>query len=401
VLNPAAAHPEQAQVLIDAGYIRYHYGYQLEGGDPVPGASHDLLPYLAAAVPIGPVGLGICGGLPYARSGSSEAVGPQRFHTIVGRLIMMELDLSLAWQVAPWLTLGGALRGGQTRYRSIVAIDSGAMVNSLLGEDIAPLGDPLLEGTRTVESATGWAWGFTAGARLALDSGLAFAAGYRSPTRTTIRGPVEIVPSNDLNMALEGQLTGSFAFPPEVFLAAAIPLGPAELDLEGGWIGWSSMATVHQQADDVTIVSDDLVLSGLLTSYGLDDPALLGSLSTEGVYGLGDMFTAGVAARFPVAPRWRLLTGLNLAQPAMATEYLAPGNFDYATVDGRVVASWQPYDRATMALAGDWIHYRNRTVTDSVYAWDNTPEEGPALPPAEGEYWFRMFRVGLTVMLEL
>ncbi len=401
MLNPAAAHPEQAQVLIDAGYIRYHYGYQLEGGDPVPGASHDLLPYLAAAVPIGPVGLGICGGLPYARSGSSEAVGPQRFHTIVGRLIMMELDLSLAWQVAPWLTLGGALRGGQTRYRSIVAIDSGAMVNSLLGEDIAPLGDPLLEGTRTVESATGWAWGFTAGARLALDSGLAFAAGYRSPTRTTIRGPVEIVPSNDLNMALEGQLTGSFAFPPEVFLAAAIPLGPAELDLEGGWIGWSSMATVHQQADDVTIVSDDLVLSGLLTSYGLDDPALLGSLSTEGVYGLGDMFTAGVAARFPVAPRWRLLTGLNLAQPAMATEYLAPGNFDYATVDGRVVASWQPYDRATMALAGDWIHYRNRTVTDSVYAWDNTPEEGPALPPAEGEYWFRMFRVGLTVMLEL
>jgi long-subunit fatty acid transport protein len=401
VLNPAAAHPEQAQVLIDAGYIRYHYGYQLEGGDPVPGASHDLLPYMAAAVPIGPVGLGICGGLPYARSGSSEAVGPQRFHTIVGRLIMMELDLSLAWQVAPWLTLGGALRGGQTRYRSIVAIDSGAMVNSLLGEDIAPLGDPLLEGTRTVESATGWAWGFTAGARLALDSGLAFAAGYRSPTRTTIRGPVEIVPSNDLNMALEGQLTGSFAFPPEVFLAAAIPLGPAELDLEGGWIGWSSMATVHQQADDVTIVSDDLVLSGLLTSYGLDDPALLGSLSTEGVYGLGDMFTAGVAARFPVAPRWRLLTGLNLAQPAMATEYLAPGNFDYATVDGRVVASWQPYDRATMALAGDWIHYRNRTVTDSVYAWDNTPEEGPALPPAEGEYWFRMFRVGLTVMLEL
>ncbi len=401
MLNPAAAHPEQAQVLIDAGYIRYHYGYQLEGGDPVPGASHDLLPYMAAAVPIGPVGLGICGGLPYARSGSSEAVGPQRFHTIVGRLIMMELDLSLAWQVAPWLTLGGALRGGQTRYRSIVAIDSGAMVNSLLGEDIAPLGDPLLEGTRTVESATGWAWGFTAGARLALDSGLAFAAGYRSPTRTTIRGPVEIVPSNDLNMALEGQLTGSFAFPPEVFLAAAIPLGPAELDLEGGWIGWSSMATVHQQADDVTIVSDDLVLSGLLTSYGLDDPALLGSLSTEGVYGLGDMFTAGVAARFPVAPRWRLLTGLNLAQPAMATEYLAPGNFDYATVDGRVVASWQPYDRATMALAGDWIHYRNRTVTDSVYAWDNTPEEGPALPPAEGEYWFRMFRVGLTVMLEL
>ena len=400
-LNPAAAHPDQPELMLDAGFIRYRYGYQLEGGEPVPGDSQDLLPYLAVAVPLGPVGLGLCGGLPYARSGSSEAVGPQRFHTIVGRLFMMETDLSVAWQALPWLTVGGALRGGHTRYRSIVAIDSGAMLNSLLGEDLAPVGDPLFEGTRTVESASGWAWGWTVGGRVALDSGLAFAAGYRSPTRTTIHGPVEIVLSNDLNMALEGDLTGTFAFPAEAFVAAAVPIGPAELDLEGGWIGWSSMAAVHQQADDVTIVSDDPVLSALLSSYGLDDPALLGTLETEGVYGLGDMFTAAVAARFPVAPGWGLLTGVYLAQTAMATEYLAPGNFDYATVDGRMVASWQPYDRATLSLAGDWIHYRSRTVTDSIYAWDNTPEQGPALPPAEGDYWFRMFRVGLSVQLEI
>ncbi len=401
VLNPAAAHPEQADALLDAGYIRYRYGYQLEGGEPVPGQSHDLLPYLAAALPLGPVGLGVCGGLPYARSGTSEAVGPQRYHTIVGRLIMMELDLSIAWQAAPWLTLGAAARGGSTRYRSIVAIDSGAMVNSLLGEELAPVGDPLLEGTRTVDSAAGWAWGWTLGARVQLDSGLAFAGGYRSATRTTIHGPVQIVPSNDLNMALEGQLTGSFAFPPEVFLASAIPIGPAELDLEGGWIGWSSMATVHQQADDVTITSEDPVLTALLASYGLDDPSLLGTLESEGVYGLGDMLTVAAAARFPIAPRWRLLTGVYLAQAAMATEYLAPGNFDYTTVDGRLVASWAPYERASVSFAGDWIHYRDRTVTDSIYAWDNTPDQGPALPPAEGDYWFRMFRVGMSVKLEL
>ncbi len=401
MLNPAAAHPERAEALIDAGYIRYRYGYQLEGREPVPGQSHDLLPYVAAAVPFGPVGLGICGGLPYARSGSSEAVGPQRFHTVVGRLIMMELDLSIAWQVAPWLTVGAAARGGQTHYRSIVAIDSGAMINSILGEQLAPTGDPLLEGTRTVESAKGWAYGWAVGARVELDSGLAFAGGYRSPTRTTIRGPVEIVPSNDLNMALEGDLTGTFAFPPEAFVATAIPIGPAELDLEGGWIGWSSMESVHQQADDVTIVSDDPIVAALLSSYGLDDPSLLGTLESEGVYGLGDMLTLAAAARFPVAPDWRLLTGVWLAQPAMATEYLAPGNFDYATVDGRLVASWQPYERATVSVAGDWIHYRNRTVTDSVYAWDNSEDEGPALPSAEGEYWFRMFRVGATVQLEL
>ena len=401
VLNPAAAHPDQAQVLIDAGFLRYHYGYALENQEPVPDASQDLLPYLAAAVPLGPVGLGLSGGLPYARSGSSDPQGPNRFHTIVGRLMLMEVDASLAWQATPWLTLGASARGGQTRYRSIVAIDAGAMVNSLLDQPLAPVGDPLLEGTRSVESAVGWAWGWTAGARLAWDTGLAFSGGYRSPTRTTIHGPVQITPSNDLNMSLEGELTGTFAFPPEVFLAAAIPIGPAELDLEGGWIGWGSMATVHQQADSVTIVSDDPILTALLASYGLDDPALLGTLETEGVYGLGDMFTMGVAARFPVAPQWRMLTGVYLAQAAMGTEYLAPGNFDYATVDGRAVASWQPYEKVSMGLSGDWIHYRGRTVTDSIYAWDNTVDEGPALPPAEGEYWFRMFRVGLTVMMEL
>lgn len=401
MLNPAAAHPDQPQALIDGGFIRYHYGYTLEGDEPVPGDSQDLLPYIAAAVPIGPVGLGLNGGLPYARSGSSEAVGPQRFHTVEGRLIVMELDLNLAWQVTPWLTVGGSLRGGQTLYNSTVAIDSAAMINSLLGEELAPVGDPLLEGTRTVSDAKGWARGWGAGARVALDSGLAFSAGYRSPTRTTIHGPLELVPSNDLNMALEGVLTGEFAFPPEAFLAAAIPIGPAELDLEGGWIGWSSMATVHQQADDVSIVTDDPVLDALLSSYGLDDPALLGSIETEGVFGLGDMFTASVAARYPVAPDWRLLTGLYVAQPAIASDYMAPGNFDYLTLDGRMVACWQPYERATLALAGDWIHYNNRTINDSVYAWDNTPDEGPALPNTDGTYWFRMFRVGLTVLLEL
>ncbi len=401
MLNPAAAHPERPEALIDAGFLRYHHGYTLEGGEPVQDDSQDLLPYVAAAVPIGPVGLGLCGGLPYARSGSSDPEGPQRFHTIVGRLILMELDLSAAWQATPWLTIGGGLRGGQARYRSVVAIDAGAMVNEMLGEPLAPVGDPLLEGTRSVDKAVGWAVGWSAGARLAWDNGLAFSGGYRSPTHTTIRGTVEIVPSNDLNMALEGDMVGSFAFPPEVFLAAAVPIGPAEIDLEGGWIGWGSMATVHQQADDVTIVSDDPILTALLASYGLDDPALLGTLATEGVYGLGDMFSLGLAARFPVAERWRLLTGLYGAQAAMDSQYLAPGNFDYATLDGRLVVGWQPYETTSLALAGDWIHYRSRTITDSVYSWDNTPEQGPALPSGDGSYWFRMFRVGLTVKLVL
>jgi hypothetical protein len=400
-INPAAAHPEGPEALIDGGFIWYDYGFQLDGQDPVPGSSQDLLPYVAAAVPIGPVGIGLNGGLPYARSGSSEAIGDQRFHTVVGRLMLMELDLSLAWQATPWLTLGVAARGGVTNYRSLVSIDSGAMVNSLLGEEIAPRGDPLLEGYRSIPEAWGKAWGFSAGARLAWESGWALSGGYRSPTWTTIRGPMELVPSSDLNMALEGEMIGSFAFPPEVFGAAVIPMGPAALEIGGGWIGWSSMGTVEQRAEGVTITSDDPVLTALLASYGLDDPALLGTLEDEGVYGLDDMLHASVAARFPLAPRWSMLTGVYGAQPAMHTEYLAPGNFDFATVDGRLVVGWDPYERATVALCGDWIHYFPRHVDDSVYSWDNTAEQGPALPSAEGEYWFVMRRVGLAVMLEI
>jgi len=401
VLNPAACHPDEIELLLDAGFIRYRYGFQLEGEEPVPGASQDLLPYLAVAVPLGPVGLGLNGGLPYARSGSSEAIGAQRFHTIVGRLVLMEADLSLARQATRWLTLGASLRGGQTRYRSIVAVDSGAMINGILGEDVAPVGDPLLEGTRSVDKAVGWAWGFTVGARVAMDSGLAFAAGYRSPTRTTVRGHLELTPSNDLNMALEGELEASFAFPPEVFLAAAVPLGKAELDLEAGWIGWGSMASVQQEAQDVTIVSDDPVVSVLLSSYGLDDPSLLGTLESEGQYGLSDMLTAGTAVRFPIAPCWRGLAGLYAAQPAIRAEYLAPGNFDYATVDGRLVLGWKPTPPTILSLAGDYIHYWSRHVSDSAYDWSNDPSVAPQLPNADGSYWFRMWRVGLTVGVEL
>ncbi len=401
LLNPAAAHPDQPELLLDAGFIRYRYGYELDTGEPVPGDSQDLLPYLGIAVPLGPVGLGLNGGLPYARSGTSEAVGPQRFHTVDGLLLLIEADLNLAWQATPWLTVGASLRGGQTRYRSLVAVDSGAMVNGILGEQVAPVGDPLLEGTRSVDAAKGWAWGYGLGARVELDSGLAFATGYRSPTRTTVHGTLEIVPSNDLNMALEGELTAMIAFAPEAFLAAAIPIGPVELDIEGGWIGWSSMAVVPQQVEDLTIVSDDPMVSALLSSYGLDDPSLLGDLEAEGLHGLGDMFTAGIAARFPVAPDWRLLTGLYGAQPAVSSAYMAPGNFDYTTLDGRLVASWQPTEVTSIALAGDYIHYWSRTVTDSVYSWDNDPDVAPALPETNGRYWFRMVRVGLSVELAL
>ncbi len=367
----------------------------------MPGDSQDLLPYLAVAVPLGPVGIGLNGGLPYARSGSSEAVGPQRFHTIVGRLILMEAELSLAWQAVPWLTLGASLRGGQTRYRSIVAIDSGAMINGILGEELAPVGEPLLEGTRSVDKAVGLAWGFGLGARVELDSGLAFAAGYRSPMRTTVRGTLELVPSNDLNMALAGELEASFAFAPEVFVAAAVPLGKAELDLEGGWIGWSSMASVHQEAHDVTVVSDDSTVSMLLASYGLDDPSLLGTLESQGQYGLDDMFHGGVAVRFPIAPRWSGLAGLYAAQPAIRVEYQAPGNFDYATTDGRLVLGWKPTPPTHIALAGDYLHYWSRHVSDSVYDWSNDPSVAPQLPNTDGSYWFRMWRVGLTVGVEL
>ncbi len=397
VLNPAAAHPDRAETLVDAGFIRYHYGHDLETWDAVPGKSWDLLPYLAAAVPVGPVGLGLAAGLPYARSGSSEAVGPQRFHTVSGRILVWEADLALAWQPLPELTLGGALRGGYTRYYSSVAVDTGAMINGVLGPDAgAPVGEPLLEGTRSVELATGGAWGFSVGARFQTQAGLALAAGYRSALHTQVTGQLVLVPSNDLSMALEGDLTGKLDLPPEAFLAATLPAGPAEIDLETGWVGWGSMAVTHQQVDNLVIVSDDPVVTALLESYGLDDPALLGSLESEGMAGLHDIFTAGLAVRMPVAERWGLLAGARYSPAAISDEFVAPGNFDYDSLDVRIVTSFSPVPRSKLALCADLISYRNRVITDSIYAWDNDPEVAPALPPSEGAYWMRMWRVGFS-----
>jgi hypothetical protein len=218
---------------------------------------------------------------------------------------------------------------------------------------------------------------------------------------TQVRGDVLIVPSNDLAMALEGDLTARFAFPPEAFVAAAVPTGRLEVDLEAGWIGWHTMAVVEQRVDGLVITSDDATLEAMLASYGLTDPTLLGTLETEGLYGLRDSVSAGLAGRVDLAPGWRALIGAWWASPAIAEGWMAPGNFDFATVDARAGLAWTPAERFTLALAGDEIAYLGRTVDESVYAWDNGPGEGPALPPADGRYWFRMARVGLTVQVEL
>ncbi|MFH1467419.1 MAG: hypothetical protein ABIO70_23750 [Pseudomonadota bacterium] len=400
-LDPSAAHPDKGAFLADAGLIRYRYGFQLDGEPPFPDHSQDFLPYFAAAAPLGRVGIGLSGGLPYARSGSSERIGPQRFHTIVGRILLLEADLSLAWAVSDALTLGAALRAGQTRYRSTVAIDSGAMINGILGEQIAPVGEPLLEGTRAVEDARGAAWGFALGARWRTPGGLTLAGGFRSPMRTRVHGRISIVPSDDLRMALEGDLTARFAFPPEAFLGAAIPVGPLEIDVDVGWIGWHTMAVVQQQVDGMVITSDDVIVEDLLASYGLDDPTLLGTLQTEGLYGLHDSWNAALFGRVGFAPGWRALAGAVWASPAISEGFVAPGNFDFTTVDARLGLAWAPTEHLELALTGDEILYKSRVVDDSVYAWDNGPEEGPALPCSNGRYWFHMARVGLAVMIGL
>jgi len=401
VINPAAAHPEQAEILLDAFLIRYRYGYQLAGEEPVEDASQDLMPFMAAALPLGPVGIGLTAMMPHARSGSSPADAPQRFHTVIGRVLLFEADLSLAWQVLPSLSLGAGFLAGHTSYTSVVAVDTGAMLNGMLGEELVPVGDPLFEGSRSVERATGGAYGFSLGLRWQASSGLVLAGGYRSPMRTTVRGPVELIPSNDLEMALQGELVGSFAFPPEAFLAAAVPAGPVELEAELGWIGWSSLASSQQQVNDMRIVSDDAVLAALLDAYGLSDPTLLGSVEQEGVYGMHDIWRGGGGVRLALGERWGLQAGAWYAQAAVADAYMAPGNFDYDTLDLRAVGSCRLSPSVTLALSADWIHYATRHITDSIYDWDNDPAQAPALPSAAGSYWFRMGRLGLSAEFRL
>lgn len=408
VVNPAAAWAPDAELLLDVGAMQTTYHFRLEGEREQPATGTSPVPFLAGTVPVGPVGVGLGVFAPYARGGAgSDPEGPQRYHSVVGNLLVAEADLAVATHLEfgrdrPLfdVEVGGALRGARMTMRSERSFDTGALLYGMLGPEAGvPLQDPLLEGTLALEGLRGTTFGAATGLRVTVAERVTLAFGYRSSLRMRLRGPVTLVPSKDLQMVVEGDVRTELVLPAEGTLSTRVDLGRGALLGEVALLGWSSMRQIRSGIDELTISSPDPLMQGILEGYGLDEAEFLGSLGEMvTTTGMQDVWVVGAGGEVQPGGGWTLRGYLQHAGAAVPLPNVHPGNVDWATWDVRGVARWDLGPRVSLALSGDLLLAPSRRVEDSPYALTNDPATGMVFPSADGEYAFAGGRAGLTLL---
>ncbi|MFZ5477998.1 MAG: hypothetical protein ACOZNI_14585 [Myxococcota bacterium] len=401
--NPAAAHPERDEWLLDVAVLASALQYRLDWtGETVASSGASPVPGLAFAVPAGPVGFGFAFLPLYVRGGGEPAAAdaPQRFYSYEGSIRVLAGDLSVAVAPHPAWTVGASLRVAQGEVRSRRAIDAGALVAGIAGPDAGvPVGDPFLEGTQSLLGLQGVGFGGAVGARWSPERGPTVALAVHAPLRLTLEGPLSLVPSNYLEMELTGTVATTMVFPPAVFLAVAVPVGAARVGADVSWIGWSSMERYSASLDGVRITSDDATMQSLFDAYGVTEAEFLASAEDAiTVTGMRDVVNAGVSARAPLGRVVEVGGGVWVLPAAVPDETVHPANLDFASLDLRGTVAWNPSERVTLGLGVDLYPSADRAIEDSAHDWVSPGEGGSALPSGEGLYELFLARAGLTLV---
>ena len=400
--NPAAAHPEGWEVMLDVGTIFSSLNGELDGvGTYRSSGLSQPLPNLSAAVPVGPVGIGVHAGVPIARSSAYPEDGAQRYHSVEGSFLIFEEGVDIAYQPADWVTLGIGGRAFQVSYEAIYAYDGAVILLGFLGPEAGvPIGSEFLEGTQQVD-LFGNSWGATAGIRLTPAEGPELALAWRSGTQLKAIGPVTTFPSSDLSVAIVGTLTSTLHVPQEVWLHALWEMDRLGFGAELGWVDWSANRWITTETDGLTITGTDADLDALFGLYGINEPEAVLAGVKEGVSdkGLEDVFSLGVSLRHPVLDeRGEVRVALTAANAATASTHVHPGNIDFATLDTRVGMLYGFTDWLDVAGGLDLYLCPTRVIEDSVFAVDSDPGLGVAQPSGNGTYSLLMVRGGLSLI---
>ncbi len=406
--GPGAAAPPyrggSASLGLDVGWLYNALRYRLDAYDGQGEASRGVaaVPWLGATAGRGRVGLGFTVLAPLARGGGGgDPEGLARFYGIEGKLLVLEEDACLgAVPGGPW-RLGLALRTAQMRVSSTKAVDTGALVHAMAGDVAADLvGDPFLEGTQELEGHRGHGFGWAFSAHFEPERGPALHLALRSPIRVVLRGPVDLVPSNDLALELAGRVRTPMTLPAEVYLSGVVPLGERRLVLDLAWTGWSSLRSYESDVSDLRVLSDDPLMAGLLDDYGITEAEFLDEVSgATTVTGMRDTWWGGGSAVLPVGERGELRPGLWGSTAAVPDELAHPSNLDFAALDLRLAGAWRPRWWVDLGGGLDVFWSPTRRVTDSLHDLADPTPPGTTIPSGNGVYHLFMARAGLSLVV--
>lgn len=401
----AAVMGDRPEIALDLGYLHNQLTIRLDGlEEPYADTDRSPQPTLMAAVPFGPVGIGLGLQVPFLRGSEEDADTPLRLYTITSTIQFIEADLEVAVRPHPWFAVGAGLRVGRFTYEGSHAIDTGAMLNAALDPEPAlPIGEPLLQGTQAIAPASVVAFSWVVGATLTVPDGPELVAAFRPPWVTRATHGLQFVPSDDLAASIDGQVEVRLAMPAQLDLAARLPIGRVTVIPELQWVGWGRTGRLGASVTDLQLSASDPVLNGLLGAAGLAEADFVTSQEGDRTSDLGwhDVVNLGLQTAFAASETVEVRAGVWRAPSAVRSAAVHPGNVDFGRWDLRGGAAWQPVPALRLMASVDWMPGSTRTIRDSMYTLEDPPAGVDALPSANGQYALRLWRAGLTVVLSL
>jgi long-subunit fatty acid transport protein len=391
------------ELAIDLGLLHTGLNTQLDNWDsPLKTGNPALQPTLLLSVPVGPLGFGAAVHSSYLRGQDLDPEGPQRFYGVRSGLSLIEGDLTASARPLDTLSFGAGARIGLLQYDAFKSTDLAATLNPALDPTPPlPYGEPLLEGSQAVGPLSQTTVSWIVGAALHFDV-LQLDVSYRPAWKTTMVGPVQLVPSSDLQTSIDGRLEVTLTMPAHLMLGARIPVGSRwTLVPEVEWVGWARSGRNTLTISGLTLSATDPLLDELLGASGLSQADFLTSSegTTETDSHWHDVVNGSLQTLWEPADDLELRAQLAVAPSAVETRWLHTSNLDFGTIVLGLGAAWQVAPQVRLALGGQ--HYRGlpRRVVDSPYDLEAPRDGAPALPSANGSYRLSLWRAGLTLQL--
>jgi long-subunit fatty acid transport protein len=395
--TPAAAKPDSAEIVVDAGATLYTLGAQLDGAAREEINGFVPMPYLGFAAPIGDFGIGVYAMIPYGGGADFSPNGAQRFHAISAASFLIEAGLPIAYKATDWLTVGASFRVGRASLAKNTAMNTAGLVNSKADLDpTLPTDSELLIGSQTLD-ISGYGVGYGLGASFMLPNELEIHLGYRSPMKTTMTGSVDLTPSNDLQLSASGTAEGSMQFAREVELGVVVPVGKTRLAMTAGWVDWSPLATIDVGVRNLQVKSNDDTMAVLLASTGLNESDLLAAgTDIHNDLGHTDVFHGGAALGIPLGEDWEVRPAAYYSPTTVPDEAFHVGIADFVSWDLRLSGAYAMTPWLTAGLSLDQFVIRTRTIRTSGLSLENSAASGRVLPSANGKYDMHATRMGLS-----
>ncbi len=403
--NPASAAVPGLELGADLTGFLSNYWSRLQGEEAEGGISARGVPFLAAAASIPKVdwlGFGVTFGAPYARAaGEATSTSPQRFHGLSGGLWVLSLDATAAIEPVPGIQLGGGVAFQNLTGDSRYALDTGAVLTELFGEDMEPLiGEPWLEGEVDITKVEGQGKGGIVGARVTAIEGWTLAGSYRTVTRFPMTADLDLLPSNEFTLLLESDIEGEMVMPPEAHGMVARDMGRFRLAAEGQWIGWSHAASTSFELVNPELGSRDAVMEAVLVGYGLTDVSDLGRTQMDRNVGYVDTYGGGLRLDMD-AGKTEWMVRSFYSSRATPDAWVHPGNLDFASLDNRVGVTLRTDVGLDVGLSLGWYYVPDLVNLNSKASFLADPEEGPVMPSGNGLYTLDLYSAGVNLVYRI